>query len=49
MEDWTLSLEEKISVDTIYLDFAKAFDSVAQEITIQTTEIWHKWVFKQVD
>ena len=28
MNDWTLNIESKQSLDVIYIDFAKAFDSV---------------------
>ena len=35
MENWTSAIENGYSVDSIYLDFAKAFDSVytTQEIS----------------
>ena len=28
MEDWTDALDDNLQVDTVYLDFKKAFDSV---------------------
>ena len=31
IEIWTKSIDEKISVDVIYSDFAKAFDAVSHE------------------
>ncbi len=33
--DWSLALKEKKSVDIVYLDFAKAFDTVSHEKLVQ--------------
>ena len=50
LEDWTSSLDEKIPVDTIYLDFAKAFDSVPHKRLLYKLQKYgingslHKWI-----
>lgn len=47
---WTMALEEEDSIDTIYLDFAKAFDTVPHKRLLRKLQIYgidgqvHQWV-----
>ena len=36
--DWTTSLDDKMPVDVIYLDFAKAFDTVCHSKVIEKSK-----------
>jgi hypothetical protein len=36
LNDWTLNLENKLSSDVVYIDFAKAFDSVVHSKLIES-------------
>ena len=40
MNDWTLSVRDRCSVDVIYFDFAKAFDSVSHPKLVHKLEAY---------
>jgi len=40
MNDWTLNIDLGCNIVIIYIDFAKAFDSVSH---VQTVFLWHSW------
>ncbi len=52
MEEWTAILEDKSSVDCVYLDFMKAFDTVPHQKLLQKLHGYqitgkvHKWVMQ---
>ena len=50
LDDWTDVIEHGENVDAIYLDYAKAFDTVPPQATIgQTFWIRHRWETTEMD
>ena len=46
---FTQHLDQGDSIDVIYLDFQKAFDSVPHQRLIQTIFLWSTWKNSTVD
>ncbi len=40
LEDWTAALDDKLQVDSIYFDYAKAFDSIAHRRLLHKLEAY---------
>jgi hypothetical protein len=45
MEDWTEHLDNHNSVDAIYLDFQKAFDSAPPSAIYKIEGLWNIWKY----
>ena len=49
LDDWTYVIEQGENVDAIYLDYAKAFDTVPHKRLGQTLWIRHRWETTEMD
>ena len=41
MNEWTEILDNGGSIDSVYMDYMKAFDKVQQKRLIKNREVWH--------